>query len=420
VHLRARLLEGDHAGLAQALDAGADPNARLPDGSLPLAWAAELQDADALRLLLDHGAAPDDSRAGANDFAPLLVACLHPDAAVLDALLDAGADVTATARDGLPVLAACAGSAPARIVERMLDAGAPVDSADADGQTPLMWAAAHGRTSTFEVLVTRGADVNRSTAAGFTPLFFAIRSGDAGIAARALAAGGDVTHRTPDGTTALQLALYQDNTGFARQLVEHGAPGVDLAAVDLNGRLPLHAAVLSGDEALVAVLLAAGADVNAITGPSSVEWRFESNFRAGRYEWPARSALALAAEQGRPALMRTLAAAGADPAWRDDSGDTLVHLAVASGMPEALEAALSLTPDADVPGARGDTPLHRALKRVTGSALDAMLATLARHGARTDIANEAGETPADIAADEHFKGRTIFASLFTTSEDSGP
>lgn len=54
--LRALILASDHAGLERALEAGVDPRARLPDGSLPLAWAAEIQDAAAVRALLAHGA----------------------------------------------------------------------------------------------------------------------------------------------------------------------------------------------------------------------------------------------------------------------------------------------------------------------------------------------------------------------------
>ena len=411
--LRALVLASDHAGLAAALESGADPNAPLPDGSVPLAWASELQDGSAVRMLVDAGANPNG---GTNAFSPLLVACLNPNAEVLDALLDAGAQIDARSRDGVPVLSICAGRAPTSVVERMLDAGAAVDGTDASGQTALMWAAAHDRPDTFDLLLARGASISATTATGFTPLFFAIKSGDGGMAQRALAAGADLSHRSADGTSALQLALYQGNTEFARTI----APRFDLAEVDVNGHTPLHAAVLTGDARLVGALLEAEADANALTSPSQIHWRFESNFKAGDYAWPIVPPLFLAAKAGDAETMMTLAEGGADPAWRDAQGDSLLHVAVTSGEPAALEAALALLPDANLRGRKDRTPLHIALTRVSGTALDAMLALLADRGARDDLADADGKTPADIAHDEHFKGRAIFAALFETTGDSGP
>jgi ankyrin repeat protein len=203
--------------------------------------------------------------------------------------------------------------------------------------------------------------------------------------------------------------MYQGNHAFAARLVERG---VDLAARDRNGRQLLHAAVLAGQEALVDRLLAAGADPNGLTGPSRVEWKYESNFRAGRYEWPPTPPLVLAAAEGQPAIMHRLAAAGADATWRDAEGDGIVHAAAGSGVPEALAAALALSPDANLPGRAGETPLHRVLARAEGDVLAAMLAILARNGARADIADDRGETPAQIAADEHFRGRAAFVARF--------
>ena len=412
--LPALIRSGDHAGLARALAAGADANTRLPDGSLPLAWAVERQDAEAVRLLLDHGASVDDADPAANPFRPLLVACLYADDAVLGQLLDAGADVAITGRDGLPVLSVCAAHASAAMVERMIGAGAPVRGADANGQTPLMWAAAHGRVDTFTLLLRHGAAIRRRSAGGFTPLLFAIKSGSAAMANAALDAGADADDVAADGTSAVQLAMYQGNFGFAERLIERG---VDVHAFDLNGRQLLHAAVLADQPRLVRRLLAAGADVNALTRPSEVPWKYESNFRAGAYEWPPTPPLMLAAQQGLAEMMRLLAGAKADTGWRSKDGDNLVLAAAGSGVADALDVALALAPDANVTNTRGETPLHRVLGRATGKSLDAMLAILAAHGARPDIANGAGRTALEIAQEEHFAGRAAFTALFVPTQE---
>jgi ankyrin repeat protein len=59
--------------------------------------------------------------------------------------------------------------------------------------------------------------------------------------------------------TALHWAARHGQTEQVRTLLEQG----DLEARDLQGRTPLHIAVLSGHEAVVDVLIEAGADVNA-------------------------------------------------------------------------------------------------------------------------------------------------------------
>jgi len=400
---------GDHEGLRALLRQGQDPNGRLADGSLPLAWAIERQDPAMVTLLLDHGARVDDGTAEANPFRPLVAACLYPQPQVLRALLDRGPDVQASGPDGISVLALCAAHAPAAVVRRLLALGAEVDAVDDRGQTPLMWAAAHGRIGSFELLRDAGADVNRRSRGGFTPLLFAIKSGSAAMADAALAAGGDPAVRTPDGTTAMQLAMYQHNHDFALHLA---GQGVDVEAYDRNGHQLLHKAVLADRADLAARLLAQGADVDALTGESAVEWRYESNFRAGDYQFPARSPLLLAADAGLPGMMRLLAEAGADPGQRDPEGNNLVLTAAASGVPEALTVALELAPDANVRNARRQTPVHRVLASASGAALQRMLATLAAYGAAVDLPDDQGRTAADIAGDEHFKDRQAFTEVF--------
>jgi ankyrin repeat protein len=199
-----------------------------------------------------------------------------------------------------------------------------------------MHAAAKGRVDTLRVLLAGGADVNRATPKGFTPLFFALKSGVPAAAMAVLDAGGDPDHVGPDGTTAVQLAMYQQDWAFAARMIERGA---DLAARDLNGRTLLHAAVLADRPELVKLLLARGAAVDAPTGRPKIEWRFESNFKTGEVEFPPKTALFLAAEKGRAALIPLLTAAGANRGFRLADGTGIIEAAKASGSEAALQAA---------------------------------------------------------------------------------
>ncbi len=406
------ILDGDHNRLERLLRSRANPNERLPDGSLPLAWAVERQDLRAVELLLKHRAWAQDPDPAGNEFRPLVVACLHPSEPVLNALLDAGADVNTRGPEGIPALSLCAARAPSPVVGRLIRAGATVTAADDNGQTALMWAAAHARHDSFKLLLDQGADINRLSKGGFSALMFAAKSGNADIARLALASGADSGQTTADGTTLLQLSIYQGNFQFAEHLVNRQT---EVHRYDRNGRQPLHAAVLANEPALVRRLLDAGAPINAVTTRSEVHWRYESNFRAGDYEFPILSPLLLAAREGHAELLGLLAARGADIAHRDAEGNNLVLAAAASNSPDALRVALQLSADANVRNERGDTPLHRALASGTDDELYAMLEILADYGARTDIKNRQGKTAIDIARKLHKVVRTSFATLFDLS-----
>src|SRR6185312_10926355 len=82
-------------------------NEPLPDGSTLLAWAVESQDAEMVRLLLDHGAKA--SGIGDVSVAPLFMACQYGDPAILTPLLEKHADLKVTRPDGITPLAVCAG-----------------------------------------------------------------------------------------------------------------------------------------------------------------------------------------------------------------------------------------------------------------------------------------------------------------------
>ncbi|MGH8446818.1 MAG: ankyrin repeat domain-containing protein, partial [Solimonas sp.] len=89
---------GDLAQARSRLAAHADPNRPLADGSTLLAWAVESQNREMVRLLLEHGARARGL--GNADVAPLVIACEYGDAATVDLLLAAGADVRRARTDG--------------------------------------------------------------------------------------------------------------------------------------------------------------------------------------------------------------------------------------------------------------------------------------------------------------------------------
>lgn len=399
----------DPAAVRAALK-GANPNQLLADGSTPLSWAVETQDPAIVRLLLDARAKPDAARNAAA--APLLLACEFGNADIVLQLVAAGAQVGRRGPDGVAPLALCAGNATTETVTRLLERGAPVDAADETGQTALMWAAARGRLESARMLIAAGADVNRVTQDGFTPLFFALKSGRAELPVAILEAGADADHVGPDGTTAAQLAIFQGDYAFAARMIERG---VDVRALDRNGHTLLIAAVVANQPALVRLLLARGANPDTWTGPSKVEWRYEPNFRNGKYDAPSKPPLLLAAEKGAVDVMEVLVAGGADPNVAMPDGTTVVHAAVMSERVAAVAAALRIRPDANVKTAVGRTPLHQLLRQrhYPGNEAVEILRLLAAKGARADLKDNRGLLATDMADGERLGPlKAEFESVF--------
>ena len=147
-------------------------------------------------------------------------------------------------------------------------------------------------------------------------LLDAAAAGDAARVAELAAADPAAVHAAgADGWTPLHLAAHLGHAEAVRGLL---AAGASVAAVSANAtaNTPLHAALAGAEEtAVVELLLAHGADANAVGGGG---WR----------------PLHLAAARGNAVLARRLLAAGADPGARGDDGRAAADLARERGHPD--------------------------------------------------------------------------------------
>lgn len=154
----------------------------------------------------------------------------------------------------------------------LLEHGAPVDAPGA-GATPLLLAAEAGHEKLARQLVAAGADVNvASPGRRETALHLAAAQGQLDLAEALIQAGADLEAQASwhscdeqlgafNGNGALHAAALHDKPGLIRLLLKAGAER-DTCASDL--RTPLHYAAARGHVASLEVLLAAGADPDAL------------------------------------------------------------------------------------------------------------------------------------------------------------
>jgi ankyrin repeat protein len=155
------------AHVALFLSAGADPNARINwDGDRTHLHKAVYLDrsAEVVRQLLDAGA--DPNAIDAHGVSILRTAIRNGNHEVIALLRSRGArdDESATETDPRPhpmTLCIAAARNDLAAIDRLIDAGADVNaSAGADRTPPLHWAAWRGRFGALRRLVERGADVH--------------------------------------------------------------------------------------------------------------------------------------------------------------------------------------------------------------------------------------------------------------------
>jgi ribosomal protein S11 len=133
---------------------------------------------------------------------------------------------------------------------------------DGTGTTALMHAAGRGGIDTMRVLLKAGANAAAANQRGATALTWAL--GDFEKVKLLLDAGAAVDQRTREGRTPLHIAAQQPaRPEVLRALL---AKGADAKAMDVAGMTPLHLAAGAGAEAYIRALVAAGANVNAVSG----------------------------------------------------------------------------------------------------------------------------------------------------------
>ena len=112
------------------------------------------------------------------------------------------------------------------VLQALLDAGANIDAKSKGDITPLHWAAARNTENPagMQALLDAGANVNTRTSNDWTPLHYAaLRKDNAAVLQFLLAAGADINARTSEGETPLDVATRKENWSAVQTLQDNGA-----------------------------------------------------------------------------------------------------------------------------------------------------------------------------------------------------
>jgi ankyrin repeat protein len=157
----------------------------------------------------------------------------------------------------------------------------------------------------IRTMLAQGADPNRlDEVRGETALIMALHEDSARVAQFLIAqAGVDLEAKAANGSTALMMAAFMHNRVAVEQMLARGAQ------VNRPGFAAMHFAAAAGDEAILRILIAHHADINA-PSPNRM------------------TPLMIAAREGQQGAVRLLLEAGADTSLRTGDGKTAAEVAL--------------------------------------------------------------------------------------------
>lgn len=317
-------------------------------GVTPLHCAAFRGNEAMVEILLEYGA--DIDAQNKNGDTALHLAAIRGNRKIMKLLLARGIDTKKTNRAGHTALHAAVGTPDDEatvplLVKSKLDVNA-INSVT--GDTALHLAVQFKRPRILLYLLNKKATVDTFNKKGMTPLHISAHSNNCEALTLLLERGAVVESRSSDGITALHVAAQAENWTAFDFLV---AAGADINAWDLSGDTLLHTrAAKQHDSAIITKLLEFGANLEA---------------RNSKGYTP----LQAAALNGNREMFFLLLEAGANIAVETPRGENLLHITPPCNeiYMEILRTLLEKGLNVDALSSQGWKPLHQAAYKGTGS-----------------------------------------------------
>jgi ankyrin repeat protein len=225
-----------------------------------------------------------------HDKTALIYAAEQGNEAIVDWLVQKGADVNASVKYSDNALQMASESGHEKVVQILINAGADVNAQGQHYGSPLHGASKFGHDKVVQILINAGANVNAQGEHYGSPLHVASRAGHEKAVQILVNSGADVNVQSAYDGNALHAASREGHEKVVQILIDAGA---DVNAEGGEYGYALQAASKKGHEKVMQILIDAGADLNA---------------QGGKYDY----ALQAASLNGHEKVMQVLVDAGAD------------------------------------------------------------------------------------------------------------
>lgn len=312
--------------------------------------------AEVVAQVLDRGNEHVDSVSNEAE-TPLHMASSTGSPAMVESLIDLGANIDAKTKKGMTPLQMACFSNNYSVAHALVNRGADMQAMDSQGFTVLHAAAQNGWVTLLQFFMEQKnrPDVNARDGDGYTPLHRACQKDRQHVVQELIENGADCNALDANGGSSMHIAASNGYSKVAQMLLEKSegqssatAHGVSiLEVVDRSGIRPLHHAVLSDSLTTTQVLLDGGANPN-----SPVKCSLGS---VGPHQ--DATPLHLASEKGNKKMIDQLVEKGADLTMQDGSGNTPLHIAVKYGCTKAVKCLLQHGANVEAESSSGMTPL---------------------------------------------------------------
>lgn len=355
---------GDLETVSLLVAAGADLDKEGDRGWPALRYALTREDLSFARLLIESGA-------NVRHRGLLYTAAKDGPPGAVNLLLEAGADPrlenirrTSTGLHGFD------SNGDLAALEALLEAGADINVQDSSGRTPLSRAMSNRNPAIIRHMIAAGAEMSNpedwskgllSAASNGQPM--------PEIIELAIANGADPNYRDRRGRTALHLLADGNGTDAAAVLV---AAGADIEALDRNVNTPFLRAIRARNVPMAEAFIKLGADIEA-TGTAG------------------RGALHYVARRGGHDMLSWMLAKSTDVNPRDEDENTPLML-VPGWAGISMRLLLDAGADVNASNALGQTPLHFAASSGYIEGVGALVAA----GANPRAIDTEGRAPRDL------------------------
>ncbi len=405
-YLAKAITKKDTNSLRMLVKYGANLNPK--DQKAPLFLAADKDDVQTIKFLLELGADPNIKFSGST-LLHRAISSEKPQLAKI--LLEGHANVNAKdLGERTPIHIAIHKKDPA-LTKLLIKYKANIHEIDSRKDTLLHIAVREDKPEIAKLLLQAGTKVNAKNNANETPFQIAIRDSKLAMSRVLIGAGANVNVKDSRDRTPLDIAMNKKDLSFVKLLIHARA---DINVEDSSENTPLIRAVQHVKIPLIKMLLNAGADVN----------------HANRFK---DTALHVATQKVDINMMRLLLQKGAKVNERNNSKQTPLHIAIEKKHLAMVNLLMQHKPKLSIADSYGRTPLHIAVREknlpITNLLLQAgstpntvdtfgntplfdalywrkvqIARALIKRGANINVANDSSRTPLDIALSKGLRG----------------